>query len=122
MNLVVLRGRLTRDPDARFLPSGTPQMRCGIAVNRVFTRGDGTTGEQAMYIEIEAFAGIAEVLLRNMTKGRELLIRGFLEFDTWEDKATKERRQKHKVVIEQFEFIDQKPKREEQGTLHGQRD
>src|SRR5581483_10606683 len=66
----------------------------------------GETKEEVSFIDIEAYGRQAEVLGQYMKKGRPLLVEGRLKLDTWEDKNTKQKQSKLKVVLEGFTFID----------------
>ena len=107
-NKVILIGNLTRDPELRFLPSQTPVCEIGLAVNRKWKPKDGEQREETCFIDCTAFGKQAEVINQYMTKGRPIMIEGRLQLDSWEKDG--QRRSKHKVVVEQFQFLgDTKP-------------
>ena len=103
-NKVILIGNLTRDPELRYLPSQTPVAELGLAVNRRWRGQDGQQREETCFIDCTAFGKQAEVINQYMSKGRPIMIEGRLQLDTWEGKDGS-RRSKHKVVIEQFQFL-----------------
>ena len=103
-NKVILIGNLTRDPEMRYLPSQTPVVEIGLAVNRRWKGQDGQQREETCFIDCVSFGKQAEVLNQYMAKGRPIMIEGRLQLDTWEAKDGT-RRSKHKVVIEQFQFL-----------------
>jgi single-strand DNA-binding protein len=106
-NKVILCGNLTRDPELRYTPKGMAVARIGLAVNRVYTSSEGgEKKEEVTFIDVEAWGRQAEVIGQYMKKGRPLLIEGRLRLDTWEDKNTKQKQSKLKVVLETFSFID----------------
>ena len=107
-NKVILAGHLTRDPELRYTPKGTAVAKIGLAVNRVWTTETGEKKEEVSFIDIEAWGRQGEVIAQYMKKGRPLLIEGRLKLDTWEDKNTKQKQSKLKVVLEGFSFIDSK--------------
>ncbi|MFW6133742.1 MAG: single-stranded DNA-binding protein [Planctomycetota bacterium] len=104
-NKVLLIGNLTRDPQMTFLPSQTPVTEIGLAVNRRWRGQDGEQREETCFVDCKAFGRQAEVLNQYMSKGRQLLIEGRLQLDTWEGKDG-QKRSKHRVVIERFQFLD----------------
>ena len=108
-NKVILAGNLTRDPELRYTPKGTAVAKIGLAVNRTWTGEDGQKKEEVNFIDVEAWGRQGEVIAQYMKKGRPLLIEGRLKLDTWEDKNTKQKVSKLKVVLESFSFIDSKP-------------
>ena len=107
-NKVILAGNLTRDPELRYTPKGTAVAKIGLAVNRTWTGEDGVKKEEVSFIDVEAWGRQGEVIAQYMKKGRPLLIEGRLKLDTWEDKTTKQKVSKLKVVLESFSFIDSK--------------
>jgi single-strand DNA-binding protein len=107
-NKVIVAGNLTRDPELRYLPKGTAVAAFALAVNRTWKSESGENKEEVNFIDIEAFGRQAEVIAQYMRKGRPLLVEGRLKQDSWEDKATQQKRSKLKVVLESFSFIDSK--------------
>ena len=108
-NKVILAGNLTRDPELRYTPKGTAVCRFTLAVSRTWTGEDGTKKEEVSFIDIDAWGRQGEVVAQYMKKGRPFLVEGRIKQDTWEDKNTKQKQSKLKVVLESFSFIDSKP-------------
>ena len=105
-NKVILAGNLTRDPELRYTPKGTAVARITLAVNRTFTAEGGEKKEEVSFVDVDVWGRQAEVISQYMKKGRPLLVEGRLKQDTWEDKNTKQKQSKLKVVLESFSFID----------------
>ena len=105
-NKVILAGNLTRDPELRYTPKGTAVAKIGLAVNRTWTGEDGQKKEEVNFIDVEAWGRQGEIIAQYMKKGRPLLVEGRLKLDSWEDKNTKQKVSKLKVVLESFSFID----------------
>ena len=106
LNKVMLMGNLTRDPEVRYTPKGTAVARITLAVNRNYTTETGEKKEEVSFIDVDVWGRQAEVIGQYMKKGRPLLVEGRLKLDTWEDKNTKQKQSKLKVVLEGFSFID----------------
>src|SRR5437867_2943088 len=105
-NKVIIAGNLTRDPELRYTPKGTAVARITLAVNRNYTTEAGEKREEVSFVDVDVWARQAEVIAQYMKKGRPLLVEGHLKQDTWEDKNTKQKQSKLKVVLEGFTFID----------------
>ena len=105
LNKVLLMGNLTRDPELRVTPKGTPICQFSLAINRTFKMESGETREEVIYVDIEAWGKQGETIAKYCTKGRPLYVEGRLRLDQWEDKNTKEKRSRMKVVLEQFQFL-----------------
>ena len=105
MNKVLLMGNLTRDPELKYLQSGTPVCNFGLALNNSWT--DQQTGERredTCFVEIEAWQKQAEVINEYFVKGSQILIEGSLKFESWETPAG-EKRNRLKVRMQRFEFV-----------------
>lgn len=105
LNKVLLMGNLTRDPELRVTPKGTPICQFALAINRQFKMESGESREEVIYVDVEAWGKQGETIAKYCTKGRPLYVEGRLKLDQWEDKNTKEKRSRMKVVLEQFQFL-----------------
>lgn len=105
LNKVMLIGNLTRDPELRVTPKGTAICTFGLAVNRRFRDESGADREEVTFVDIEAWGKAGENISKYCTKGRPLFVEGRLKLDQWEDKNTKEKRSRMKVVCENFQFL-----------------
>ena len=103
LNSVYLRGNLTRDPEKRFLPSGTAVVNFGLAVNRRYRSGDEWK-EETCFVDIVVFGKQGEWSEEQLGKGSPALVEGRLAFNSWETKEG-ERRSKHEVVAYNVHFI-----------------
>ncbi|WP_457626471.1 single-stranded DNA-binding protein [Persephonella sp.] len=106
LNKVFLIGRLTRDPEIRFLPSGSQVTSFTLAVNRAYRSGNEWK-EETYFFDIEAFGMLAERLGKQLNKGTQILVEGQLRQDRWET-ASGEKRVKVKVVAEKVNMISGK--------------
>ena len=104
-NKVILMGNLTRDPELRYTPRGTPVVRFGLAVNRTWRDESGQSVNDVLFVDVDAFGSQAEVINQYLRKGNPLFLEGRLKLDTWEDKQTGQRRSRMSVVLESFQFI-----------------
>jgi single-strand DNA-binding protein len=107
-NKVILAGNLTRDPQLSFLPSNTPVVEFGMAINRRWKSQTGEQREDVTYVDIRAFGRQAETLNQYMNKGKPILVEGQLRFDQWEGKDG-QKRSKLYVVVDTFQFIGGPP-------------
>ena len=105
LNKVMLIGNLTRDPELRVTPKGTAICQFSLAVNRKFKDESGGEREEVTSIDVEAWSKQGETIAKYCTKGRPLFVEGRLRLDQWEDKTTKEKRSRMKVVLENFQFL-----------------
>ena len=101
-NRVVLMGNLTRDPELRYIPSGTAVSDIGLAVNDRVKRGDQWVDE-ATFVDVTLWGRTAEIANEYLSKGSPVLIEGRLKLDTWEKEGQKY--SKLKVVGEKMQMI-----------------
>ena len=105
-NKVMLMGRLTRDPEVRFLANGTAVTNIGLAVNRNWRNQDGQTQEEVTFVDVTAFGKRGEAVGQYLKKGRPSFIEGQLRMEQWDDKLTGPKRSKLAIIMAAFEFID----------------
>jgi single-strand DNA-binding protein len=104
-NKILLMGNLTRDIELKHTASNQPVATIGLAVNHRYRTKEGEDREEVMFVDCEAWGRTAEVMKQYLAKGRPVFIEGRLKLDTWQDKDGN-KRSKHKVVIEGFQFVD----------------
>ena len=112
LNKVTIAGRLTRDPEIRYTPKGTAVAELGVAINRSYTLESGERKEETTFLDAVAWGRTAENVGKWFEKGREIYLEGRLQLDTWNDKATGQKRSKLKLVAETFQFVGGKAKSE----------
>jgi single-strand DNA-binding protein len=100
----MLIGRLTRDPEVRFLPSGMQVTSLSIAVSRNFKDKNGEWREETSFFDIESYGKLAERLGTQLSKGYQVLIEGSLRQDRWESPSG-EKRSKVKIVADRIALI-----------------
>jgi single-strand DNA-binding protein len=103
MNLVILKGNLTRDPQLSFTPNQVPVCDFGLAVNKKWTGQDGQKREEVCFVDCRAFNRTAEVINEHFNKGKPILLNGELHFSQWEKEGRKH--SKLRVTVRSFEFL-----------------
>lgn len=91
VNKVILAGRLTRDPELRYLPSGMAVCKLGLAVSRFYKSKDGEKREETMFINVTTWGKTAEYTNEYLRKGRPVLVEGQLRSNDFEDKSGQKR-------------------------------
>lgn len=105
-NKVILVGHLTRNPELRYTPNGTPVASFGIASNRRFKQNDELK-EEVMFIDVVVFGKPAENAAQYVSKGRQILVDGRLQQRRWETDDG-QKRSKHEVVAERLVYLSKK--------------
>ena len=103
-NKVILAGNLTRDPQLSYLPSNTPVVEFGLAINRKWKSQTGDMKDETCFVEMRAYGRPAETLNQYMNKVKPLMVEGRLKYDQWEGKDG-QKRSKLYVIVENFQFL-----------------
>ena len=109
LNKVMLIGNVTRDPEIKYTPKGSAVTDLGIAVNRVYTPEGGEKREETTFVDVTLWGRQAEIAGEYCKKGRSIYIEGRLQLDSWEDKASGQKRSKLRVVGENFQLLGPRP-------------
>lgn len=105
VNVVLIGGNLTRDPEVRFTPSGACVAQFGLAVNRKWKDKTGQTKEEVTFVDIEAWGKSAEFIRQYFAKGSAMLVQGRLRLQTWVDKQANQKRSKIVVSADRVSFL-----------------
>lgn len=84
VNKVFLMGNLTRDPELRYVPSGTAVANFTVAVNRVYATQTGEKKEEVTFIRIVVWGRRAEVCGEYLSKGSPVFVEGRLRTRSWQ--------------------------------------
>jgi single-strand DNA-binding protein len=105
INRVTIVGRLTRDPELRHLPSGTPVLQMGVAVNGRQKDEAGNWTDKPNFFDVKVFGNQAEMLNMHLAKGRRIGVDGRLDWSSWEAQDGS-KRSKVEIVAQSVQFLD----------------
>lgn len=103
-NRVILLGNLTRDPELRYIPSGTAVTEIGLAVNDRYKNSSGEWVEEVTFVDVTLWARTAEVATEYLSKGSPVLIEGRLKLHTWENNEG-QKRSKLRVTADRMQLL-----------------
>lgn len=106
MNVVVITGRIGKDPDLKVTPSGKSVCSFSIAVDEGY--GDKKVSN---WYQIEVWDKTAEIVNRLSGKGKRITVQGRLATDAWEQNG--ERKTRIKIIAEKVDIIDFREVREQ---------
>lgn len=106
LNVVVLAGRLTRDPELKYTASGMAVCRMGLAVSRFFKGKDGEKREETTFVDVVVWEKSAEYCGQRLRKGRPVVVEGRLRSDSWDDKTTGQKRWKLEIIAQRVRELD----------------
>jgi single-strand DNA-binding protein len=105
VNLAIVMGNLTRDPELRYTPNGQPVTSFGVATNRSWKSSDGEKKEEVEFHEVVVWGKLAELCSQYLTKGRKVHVMGRLQTRSWEGQDGA-KRQKTEIVAQDIAFVD----------------
>jgi len=107
INKVILIGNVTREPEMRQTQSGQAVCTFGIATNREWITSDGRKKTSAEYHEVVAWAQLADICQKYVTKGKLLYVEGYLKTRSW-DTPEGVRKFKTEVVIKDMIMLEKR--------------
>lgn len=111
LNRVQLIGRLGKDPETRYTPTGKKVTSFSVAVDRRWRNAEGEPKEATDWFNIEAWGRVGEICQNYLGKGRLVFIEGRLHTDQYEQGG--EKRYFTRVVALQVQMLDRKQEEEE---------
>ncbi|MBX3176622.1 MAG: single-stranded DNA-binding protein [Candidatus Hydrogenedentes bacterium] len=97
LNKVFIAGRLTNDPDLKYISSGRAVCRIRIANSRYYRSKEGERKEESTFVDVSMWDKQAEFVGEKLKKGRPVLVEGRLKSDMWDDKTTGQKRSKIEI-------------------------
>lgn len=117
LNKVMLIGNLTRDPELRYVPSGTAVANFSIAVNRIYKSQSGEKKKETCFVRTVVWGRMAEVCGEFLTKGSSVFMEGRLQSRSWEG-TDGQKRNTIEVIANNVQFLD-RLKNNKQGSSGG---
>lgn len=108
LNRIQLIGRLGKDPESRFTPTGRQVTQFSLAVSSRWKTAEGEAREATEWVNVEAWGRLGEICGQYLRKGSLVYLEGRLKTDKYEDKAG-ETKYYTKVVALSMQMLDKKP-------------
>lgn len=112
-NKIILIGNLTKDPELRYTPQGTPVASFRIAVNYRYKQSDDAK-QETMFIDSVVFGKQAESCSKFLNKGSAVLVEGRLQERRWESNG--QQKSKFEVVAQSVRFLSRRGGAQDQGA------
>ena len=106
LNSINLVGRVVRDPEQRFTPSGIPTTSFPLAVDRPFKNAAGQ--KETDFFDIVTWRKTATLAAQYVTKGRLVAVTGRLQSRSYETPEG-QKRKVYEIIAEQVSFLDKRP-------------
>lgn len=104
VNRVILLGSLGKDPEVKYIPSGTAVANFSMATSEKFKSKSGEWEEKTEWHNIQAWARLAEICGEYLQKGSMVYIEGRIQTRKWEDKDGKDR-YTTEIVAEKMQML-----------------
>jgi single-strand DNA-binding protein len=104
-NKIILIGNLTKDPELRYTPQGTPVTSFRLAVNSKYKQSDEIK-QETMFIDNVVFGKQAESCSKFLSKGSPVLVEGRLQERRWESNG--QQRSKFEVIAQTVRFLSRR--------------
>lgn len=104
MNLVMLMGNLTRDPELRYAPSGDAMCKFSLAINREWKGRDGDRKKDVTFIDVVVWGKQAENITQYLKKGSPCFVEGRIQTRSWEGQDGKKNRS-FEVSADRVQFL-----------------
>lgn len=110
-NKVILIGNLTKDPEVRYTPGGTPVTTLRLAVTSKYKQGDDMK-DDTLFIDTVVFGRQAEICGQYLSKGSPVLVEGRLRERRWESEGIQ--KSKFEVISSGVRFLPRRDSRPSQ--------
>jgi single-strand DNA-binding protein len=107
INKVILIGRLGKDPEVKYTPSGAPVAKFSLATDEVFKDRSGEQQKRTEWHNIVAWNKLAEICGEYLTKGKQVYIEGSIRSRQWEDQAGN-KRTAYEIVARDMKMLGSK--------------
>jgi single-strand DNA-binding protein len=107
VNKVILVGRLGKDPELKYTPSGAPVAKFSLATDESFKDKTGEKQEHTEWHNIVAWNKLAEICGEYLTKGKLVYIEGSIRSRQWQDQSGN-KRTSYEIIANQMQMLGSK--------------
>src|SRR5438105_3996929 len=107
INKVILIGRLGKDPEVKYTPSGAPVAKFSLATDEVFKDRSGEQQRRTEWHNIVAWNRLAEICGQYLTKGKQVYVEGSIRSRQWEDQSGN-KRTAYEIVAREMKMLGSK--------------
>jgi single-strand DNA-binding protein len=105
VNKVILLGNVGKDPEVKFLPSGSAVATFSIATSERFKDKGGEFQDRTEWHNLVAFGKVAEIIRDYVKKGAKLYVEGSLRTQSWDDKTSGQKRYRTEIVVNDISLL-----------------
>jgi single-strand DNA-binding protein len=120
VNKVILVGRLGKDPEIKYTPSGVPVAKFSLATDESYKDKSGEKKDHTEWHNIVAWSKLAEICGEYLTKGKLVYIEGTIRSNQWEDQSGN-KRTKYEIIARQMTMLGSRAESERYAAARGER-
>jgi|SRR5580658_388591 single-strand DNA-binding protein len=105
VNKVILLGNVGKDPEVKFLPSGSAVANLTIATSERFKDKGGEWQDRTEWHNLVAYQRTAEIIRDYVKKGNKLYIEGRIQTRSWDDKTSGEKKYRTEIIIAELVLL-----------------
>jgi single-strand DNA-binding protein len=123
-NIVIIAGRLTRDPELRFTNTNRAYCKLGIAATKKYKTKGGEAREETTFVDGTVWDKAAEYCGEHMRKGQAVMLEGSLKTNSWEQQDGQKRSKLELALtrVQSLEWGDSKPQSQSTKTADEPKD
>jgi single-strand DNA-binding protein len=119
VNVVVVTGNLTRDPELKQIQSGTALCKLRIAVNDRYKDQNGEWTDRPNYFSVDAWGNLAERCAEYLAKGKKVAVTGKLQWREWDATDGSGKRSEVSIRADNVEFLSPRGDAQDAGNYGG---
>ena len=112
INKVILVGHCGKDPEVRYIPSGTPVANFSLATKEVWNDHTGKKNEKTEWHRIVTWGKLAEFCQQYITKGKFIWVEGSIQSRTWKDRDGNQRTT-YEIKARDIAILEPKPMKDD---------
>ena len=105
INCVHLLGHAGKDPEVKYTTGGTAVASFSLATTERYKDKSGEWQDKTSWHNVKAFGKTAEVVEKYVTKGKQVYLRGKIDYQSWEDKETGQKKYKTEIIVDELVLL-----------------
>lgn len=119
INKAILVGNVGKDPEVKFLPSGSPVANFTLATSERFKDKSGEFQERTEWHNLVAYQRTAEIIRDYVKKGSKLYIEGRIQTRSWDDQSSGQKKYRTEIVVNDLVLLSGRGEGESGGYSRG---
>jgi single-strand DNA-binding protein len=119
VNKAILVGNVGKDPEVKFLPSGSPVANFSLATSERYKDKSGELQERTEWHNLVAYDRLAEIIRDYVKKGAKLYVEGRIQTRSWDDKQSGQKRYMTEISVREIVLLSGRGEGESGGSARG---